>query len=220
MEATTTRIADLPENITMQMNGQGFNTNSYAPMNIHPNPYGNGPATQTAPMSHPQASAQRVNPNNQPVMVQQNQFLPQPQPEMPQQEHRLPSRDIPIETTHYSQDAETTPNYIPPVKLTSDYIREYENTSEKRLKEHEQEKYRENKAKDLFSEFQTPILIILLYFFFQLPAVNTFLYKNLSFLSTYNSDGNANIYGMLMKSVLFGSVFFSINTSVKYLSEL
>ena len=42
----TTRIMDLPENVTMQMNtherGNGINT-SYAPMDVHPNPYGHPP---------------------------------------------------------------------------------------------------------------------------------------------------------------------------------
>ena len=48
--ADSTRIMDLPENITMQMNtgqnsisrGDGMNT-SYSPMDIHPNPYGHPP---------------------------------------------------------------------------------------------------------------------------------------------------------------------------------
>ena len=203
---TTTRIADLPENIVHMPSsmgqGAGFEGNTYTPINVHPNPYGNSPPTAAPPpISHPQASPQRA-----------VTFAPQTQ------EHRLPSRDIPMDTTNYSQDIETSPNYIPPVKLTSDYIREYENTSERRLKKHEREKYRKAAANDLFSEFQTPILISLLFFFFQLPIVSSFLYKNLSFLSVYNSDGNANFYGIFLKSALFGSIFWSIQRAMDYMN--
>ena len=42
-----TRIMDLPENVTMQMNTNGDRSsglnNSYSPMDVHPNPYGHPP---------------------------------------------------------------------------------------------------------------------------------------------------------------------------------
>jgi len=70
MTEYSTRISDLPENITAQIQqpgfgpdqGQGFNQgpgqNNYTPINIHPNPYGI-PPQPPAGIPFPEASAQR-----------------------------------------------------------------------------------------------------------------------------------------------------------------
>ena len=72
----TTRIADLPENITMQLpttafpiqqqssqgpatNVEGLGGNSYIPINVHPNPYGNNiPDITTMPFPQQQGQGQ------------------------------------------------------------------------------------------------------------------------------------------------------------------
>lgn len=128
---STTRISDLPENITVSMqpiNGyqnpqqmtsmdtrrphsEDMNL-TYTQMNVHPNPYGN---------------------------PEQPQMIPLPQVHQPQ--YRLPSRDIPMDTETYMQDLAITPNYIPPPpKLTSDYIRDYEFDEEVEIKNHKNKK--------------------------------------------------------------------------------
>ena len=66
---------------------------------------------------------------------------------------------------------------IPKKNVSSDYVRDYEEITEKKIREHEQKKYRENRIDDFLNEFQTPIFIILLYFLFQLPIVNTMIFK-------------------------------------------
>jgi hypothetical protein len=68
-------------------------------------------------------------------------------------------------------------------------------------------------------ELQTPILIGVLYFFFQLPLVNTLIFKRFSFLTLYNSDGNINFYGIFVKSLFFGSIFYSIHKTIGFLSN-
>ena len=212
MPDNITRISDLPENITMQVQpgqGQGQeNATNYVPLNIHPNPYGIDEAVPNRiplPQSSPPRNEQSIQSNQLPT-----QYNPDPLAGMPQQ--TLPMRDIPMNTHEYTQDVEMIPNYIPKVKLTSDYIKEYEAASEVTRKRHEDKKCQERTNNDLFSSLQIPILVAILYFIFQMPIVNTLFRKYLSFLSLYKEDGNFNLSGLLLKSSLFGSLFYMIHS--------
>jgi hypothetical protein len=213
MSNTTTRIADLPENISMQMatsafpissgvfgggggsgggNGGGngeiqtIGENSYMPLNIHPNPY-----------------------NNQ---DQQQQLQQQPS-------YPLKSRDIPINTMGLTNDEEIQPNYVPK-KTTADYIRNYEENEEQNFKNREKIKSRDRKIDDFVSKFQVPIFVSLIFLIFQMPIVSTLMYKYLHFLPIYKEDGNMNFYGLLVKSVLFGTVYYFSDNIIQYLSYL
>ncbi len=222
---STTRISDLPENITVQMQptqyslpqgppapqSMGNNAqqvdigqNTYVPINIHPNPFGVQQTDPTVPL--PQSLQQR-GPNQigngglDPAMEIQ---------------HRLPSRDIPMNSLAYQQDDEIQPNFIPKAKLTSDYIREYEEASDLRLKQHEEKKHRESAADSIFSKLQIPILISILFFLFQSPILNRLFLKYVSFLPIFNEDGNMNFAGIVIKSILFGIVFYSLQMTADY----
>ena len=138
MSESTTRISELPENITYQVGNapqimgniaqmpnpqsnsghDDIGQNTYVPLNIHPNPYG-GSQQPSVPPPPPQNIKQR--------------FSEEDRYELPQQ--RLPSRDIPINTLDYQHDEEIHANYVPKAKLTSDYIRQYEEASEETSKE-------------------------------------------------------------------------------------
>jgi len=224
MESTTTRISDLPENISLQMpnsftqnNTGGFDQGSstnYIPMNIHPNPY--GISAQNPIMPNPQQ------PNVQQIQQvnQMEQLSKQHQAELQNmQQMRLPSRDIPLDTSGYLNDEEIQANYIPKTKLTKDYIREHEDKTEKIQREHEEKKHRENKVDDILTEFQIPVFIAVLFFIFQLPIINSMIFKRFSFLSIHNLDGNFNFYGLLLKSMLFGSVYYSIQKCANFIIE-
>ena len=113
----------------------------YIPMNIHPNPYGidQPPPGGMLPPQHTQK------PNHQNMMQQnypnqssssgpQNQFYSS---ELDTIQQRLPQRDIPMNIAQHTQDIEIQPNYIPKPKVTSDYIREYQETTDKKIKEYE-----------------------------------------------------------------------------------
>lgn len=193
MSNSTTRISDLPENIKMTTSEPTATNPSYAPMNIHPNPYGNN--AQPEMMQHPEPK---------------NTYMP------PQQS--LPSRDIPMDESMFQNDPSIQANYIPPPNTSHDYLREYEQLSNNHFTRKEIEKSRENTVDDLFTELQLPIFIATLFFIFQLPLMNKFLTKYLSFLSLYYSDGNINLYGMIIKSMLFGSVFYGLNKTINFLT--
>ena len=228
---STTRIADLPENITMQMGGpvqqtvqqymqQPVNTRqpldmasmenslTYTQMNVHPNPYGNHGQPNTMPLSQ------------QPQQPQQSQsgYLSHLQQEAPQ--YRLPSRDIPRNTDGYMQDVEITANYIPAPKLTSDYIRDFQDDEEKSIKTHKEKRHRERLMDTLLTEIQIPIFIGILFFVFQMPLIDAVIFKKLSFMRIYNEDGNFNFYGLFVKSIMFGVSYSILTRSLEFLSSL
>ncbi len=218
MSESTTRISDLPPPENIQMNiyadPQQQQNLSYAPMNIHPNPYGNN-SIQPNIMPHPQHTPPSHQRHQQPPpeyskLDIQNEIKNTPQV-------RLPSRDIPTDQTYYQQDIEITPNYIPKPKSTRDYVKEQEEVTEEIIQKHKSKTVYSEKVNDLFNDFQIPILVSILYFIFQMPSVNTFLYKNFSFLSIHNLDGNINFYGVFFKSILFGTALYSMYKSTELL---
>uniref|UniRef100_A0A6C0D369 Uncharacterized protein n=1 Tax=viral metagenome TaxID=1070528 RepID=A0A6C0D369_9ZZZZ len=224
MSVTTTRISDLPENITMQpIQGQGQNSDgmptSYSPINIHPNPY--GVSAQNPIMPNPQVTSMPQNQLSVPVPMQQQYLTEEQQHQLQnQQPRRLPSRDISHDTSDYNHDEQIKPNYVPKAAVSSDYVRDYEDMTEKNLREYEQKKKNVSRLDQLLAEFQIPIFIGFLFFFFQLPMVNNLVFKRFSFLSIYNDDGNFNFFGLCLKSILFGATYYLMYKTTEFLVEI
>jgi hypothetical protein len=222
-----TRISDLPDNIissgnynvttsaiptSAHSNNSGVPTN-YIPINIHPNPY--GISTQNPIMQHPEQPDFHPKQNELQIKNnQQNQYISEEQI-MQMQNQRLPSRDIPQDTSEYIQDEQIKPNYIPKVRFEEDYVRKHEDMTERNLRDYEEKNKREKKMDILFNELQTPIFIAILFFFFQIPLVNLF-FKRFSFLSIYNPDGNFNFNGLLLKSIIFGSAYYTFMKIINF----
>jgi hypothetical protein len=121
---------------------------------------------------------------------------------------QLPSRDIPMMTTGISNDPQVQPNYVPPPQNNIDYIKNYEDTSD--IVENYSKNYnQQNSLDDMYNEMQTPLLLAVLYFLFQLPFFRKFLYTYLPAL--FSNDGNLNINGFMFTSVLFGLLFYIFN---------
>jgi hypothetical protein len=209
MMENTTRISDLPDSApnytptipaaveTRQQNSEAMPTN-YVPINVHPNPY--GISTQN-PI--PPTASQRAPPLPPHYLSEEQKHQIQGM-----QQQRLPSRDIPRETLEYTQDEEIQANYIPKRAVSKDYVREYEDMTERNLREYEGKKKAMNSANEFTDRMQIPVLIAILYLIFQLPIVNTMIFKKFSWFAIYDLDGNFNFYGLLLKSVLFGGVFY------------
>jgi len=201
-----TRISDLPE---IPLNNQIIQSESntmYIPMNVHPNPYGI-PEQVPGGLPLPHASSFQRSQENEMLPQQPNDTYPT------EQEYRLPAHDVPVRNINeeYLQDIEVTPNYIPIPKVTADYIKEYEAAAVAKEKEYEKEKNQEKKRDEWFEVLQAPILIGILYFIFQLPVVNTLIFKRFSFLQIYREDGNFNLWGLLLKAVLFSFLYWSMD---------
>ena len=127
----------------------------------------------------------------------------------------LPSRDIPIDPVNVANDTQTKPNYIPPPQIQEDYIRNNE-TPQHLIDENAKMVKNMNNYDVLFQELQLPIIIALLYFLFQLPAVKKYSKGLLPFL--FKDDGNPNIYGYVANSVMFASMVYVLLKAVSKLA--
>jgi Fe2+ transport system protein B len=240
-----TKISDLPLDNNMQMSNTyssnmmqpqqqtkkvSFNdgeAQNYIPINVHPNPYGISAQNPIMPPPQQPNISQKQQILPQTYIPPQSQFLSEEQQmnlqlqELQQLSHqRVPSRDISTDTTMYQQDVQIKPNYIPKLNMSSDYVRDYEDMTEKNYKEYEQKKKEKNRLDNIITEFQTPIFVAILFFFFQLPIINKLIFKKVSFLSLHDADGNFNFYGLLLKSVLFGGIYYSVFKIINFLVEL
>lgn len=120
---------------------------------------------------------------------------------------QLPSRDIPMNTSGHSTDAQIQPNYVPQSN-NIDYIKNYEQTSDM-VNDYNRNVNHQNSLDDMYNEIQTPLLLAVLYFLFQLPFFRKFLFSYFPVL--FSNDGNLNINGFLFSSVLFGLLFYFLN---------
>jgi hypothetical protein len=236
----TTRIADLPDiqqNSGSSSSSQNHsfsqpNGNSYIPINIHPNPYGNQSNTPTngiitTPLQPPSSQqyydgfppqSQMSSPQSQGQM-----YPPSTQQQQQQQYQRLPSRDIRIEQTDYTNDDEIRANYIPKMQNISTYLNEYEDDGDggdetaNKMAKHKKQKKRVRFADDLFVQLQTPVILAVLYYIFQMETVNAVLKKvTEKFVKLYNEDGSIGLYGNIAKSLLFGAAFFAVTKAEAY----
>ena len=85
----------------------------------------------------------------------------------------------------------------------------------------EQSKKKENntaRLDEIYDEFQTPILGMVLYFLLQLPYIQKIFISK--FPSLFNKDGFHTLSGYLVQTVLFGVAFYGLNSLSNHLSVL
>jgi len=118
----------------------------------------------------------------------------------------LPSRDIPRNTDTITQDPNIQPNFIPPPSNT-DYIED--DDSEHIIYNYNRQQKREDSLDSLYNEIQVPLLLVIIYFSFQLPIFKNTLFKYIPALC--NKDGNYNLSGYIFTSILYGISFYSLS---------
>lgn len=128
----------------------------------------------------------------------------------------LPSRDIPQSTNEIMQDQEIKPNFVPQ-QSNIDYIANHE-TAQDMIRNNRNEQNNIDTLDGLYQEFQIPILISILYFMYQLPAVRVYLHRVIP--SLFNSDGNPNLYGYVFNSVFFGVMYYFMIRLIKQFTEM
>jgi hypothetical protein len=124
---------------------------------------------------------------------------------------KLVSRDVPINTVAHNIDPYIQPNYVPPPPPHAHqqkYI-EDEETAADMINQYNRNARTQKTADDIYNEAQTPLLLAILYFLFQLPFLKKQLVSYFPIL--FNNDGNYNINGYLFTSILFGIVYFIVN---------
>ena len=127
----------------------------------------------------------------------------------------LPSRDIPQTQSHLTQDQQMQPNYIPREQINTDYITEHQ-TNDDILRKQAQKDQHSRGLDTFYNNLQTPILIAILYFLFQLPIVRKNIFKFAP--SLFSKDGNPNLMGYVMNSTIFAALYFGLTRSVQYFS--
>jgi hypothetical protein len=128
----------------------------------------------------------------------------------------LPSRDIPTTTTNLSTDAQVQPNYIPPAPKQNDYIKNQEETDDI-SNQYNKRMESQNSLDEMYNELQTPFLLMVLYFLFQLRFYRKFLFNFFPIL--FSKDGNININGLFFNSILFGFAYYVLNKSTELFSR-
>ena len=119
---------------------------------------------------------------------------------------QLPSRDIPRTTEAITQDPQIQPNYVPPVQPQhQDYIQK-DLEMENMIENYNRQMRKSDSLDEIYTEIQTPLLLAVLYFLFQLPVFRKFLFQYFPIL--FSKDGNYNIQGFLFTSILFGIIFY------------
>lgn len=129
---------------------------------------------------------------------------------------QLHSRDIPMNPSSISNDAQVQPNYIPPTSNHIDYTEDHEETADM-IEKYNQNMNKSNSLDEMYNELQIPILLAVLYFLFQLPFLKKILYKQIP--SLFSSDGNLNFNGLVFKSVLFAFTYYSLDKFVDIFSK-
>ena len=125
---------------------------------------------------------------------------------------KLASRDIPIDTLSIQQDMESAPNFVPEVsEERKNYIPD-EDDLETIIKKQNIKTNHQNNIENMYNELQTPILLGVLYFIFQLPIFKKLIYQ--TFPSLFINDGNLSINGYIFYSSLFSIVFYFLNRLV------
>ncbi len=210
-----TRISELPENGPGSSHGTGGNpgfgtgTEQYQPLNIHQNPYGiPEPTDRHLPSINVKESSRSAGGGSEGFRGEG--FPAQSPPTMNRGGHQ--------EYADHMMDEQIVANHIPKPKLTTDYLRDYEDKLTKLSAEHQKAKHQESLITSVYDEMQIPILIGLMFFMFQMPIVNSLMYKYLSFMKLYNEDGNLNLYGLVFKSTLFGFFYFAFIRITTYLA--
>jgi hypothetical protein len=128
----------------------------------------------------------------------------------------LPSRDIPQNQQHISQDVRIQPNYIPPPQTELDYIRA-EQTNDEIIRAQASKQGKKDLFDIWYDELQTPVMIGILFFLFQLPVIQKQLCRILP--SLFNKDGNPSLSGYVFTSISFASSYYFLVKTMRFLER-
>ena len=174
----------------------------------------------TMSSSQPPPQLQQSSPSQQPMSLDQstiNQIVSGLQQASITGATQLPSRDIPRSTEQIVTDPEIQPNYINQ-KSEEDYIKNHKHTPDEIVDKYIKQEHFENTMDSIYDEIQTPFLLTVLYFIFQLPIFKKQLFHYLPFL--FNKDGNINLNGLAFVSVMFGGSYYFCKKIMQQLNKI
>lgn len=115
----------------------------------------------------------------------------------------LQQKDVPLNTQDYLFDPSIQANYIP--KPNSTQVTQDDVIQQMMMEKPSQTA---DKMEYFYQQLQLPVLVALLFFFFQLPWSNKILAEY--FPRLFKEDGTASIYVFLIKTSIFVSIFSAI----------
>jgi len=128
----------------------------------------------------------------------------------------MPNREIPTNNSHITQDEAIKPNFIPKTQ-NENYIEE-ENTMDSLIQQNKNKNVEQDRLDLMYEELQIPLLVMILFFFFQLPIFQKTLTKYAP--SLFSRDGNPTFSGYFVKTLMFGVTFYVITKITNQLSEI
>lgn len=223
----TTSIDDLPT-----ASGQNANTQNHnvviqkaepGTMTYSPNVPDLAPLQQQQPQQPQQLQPQgnqNQQPQQQPNQKLMNELISGVQRASMTGMTALPSRDIPRDTSGMMQDAQVQPTYVPQPQRHVDYINDHETSStlERVMHQNTRGANRADTLETFYEEIQSPLMLAILYFAFQLPAVKRYMFRYLP-SALFSADGNANLTGLIATSAMFGLAFYILQKSMARLTE-
>jgi len=212
---STTSISDLPVasqgdgNIQMQMQEKNI---------VIENKTDNLELQREADLKNIQVQEASSNPINQiPNSVQNsdlNKFVTGVQDAAAAGVLNLPARDIPQTQNHITQDVQIQPNFVPPSQQ-GDYIGQGQ-TNEEIIRRNASKTQQSDSLDKMYDNLQTPLLLAVIYFIFQLPIVHKNMLNILPGL--FKKDGHPNLSGYVLTSVAFASMYVSLTQIMEYFS--
>lgn len=127
----------------------------------------------------------------------------------------LPPRDIPQDTLPRQQDEQVAPDFIPDSQR--DYIGNIID-NEKIISEAQIKQNKVDNAEYIYEQLQMPLLVSVIYFLFQIPLFKTYTFRLMPKL--FKPDGNANIYGYVFNSVIFGLTYYVLTKIISHINNL
>ena len=125
-------------------------------------------------------------------------------------------RRFKVNTNNIIQDTQSSPNYIP-TSQNNNYINN-NTTSDDIINNNRRQQNKQQTIDVIYDEMQMPILLAFLYFIFQLPICKVYLLKILP--SAFNKDGNNNLKGYIINSVLFALSYYIIKNGLNFLTNI
>jgi len=122
-----------------------------------------------------------------------------------------------MNTNGITTDPYVQTNYVPEIPKQQDYIKNYE-TNEDMINNYNRNTQNVNSLDEMYNEIQTPLLLSVLYFLFQMPFFRKNLYTYFPIL--FSTDGNLNINGFLFTSILFGLIFYMLNKITTHFGKI
>jgi hypothetical protein len=220
----TTCIDDLPTATGQNANSQNQNVviqkAEPGAMSYSPNVPDLAPSQQQQQQQQ-QQQGPPLNPNQQPNQKLMNELISGVQRASMTGMTALPSRDIPRDTGAMMQDAQVQPTYVPQPQRHVDYIHDHETSStlERVMQQNTRGANRADTLETFYEEIQSPLMLAILYFAFQLPAVKRYMFRYLP-SALFSADGNANLTGLIATSAMFGLGFYALQKGMNRLLEV